>query len=91
MHNSKTKSVSTRSFSDENTQQSTSEENSSLKIAEIFSYPEVWKKAFTLGKNVRFTRTPEVEILRRRLETDPIFAKQFKVFTKKSIKTLQTL
>ncbi|EJF78230.1 DNA translocase ftsK [Bartonella birtlesii LL-WM9] len=91
MHNSKTKSVSTRSFSDENTQQSTSEENSSLKIAEIFSYPEVWKKAFTLGKNVRFTRTPEVEILRRRLETDPIFAKQFKVFTKKEHKNITNI
>ncbi|WP_034987641.1 DNA translocase FtsK [Bartonella florencae] len=82
MHNSKTKSIPTRPFSDEHTQ-STSEGNSSLKIAETFSYPEVWKKAFALGQNVRFTRTPEVEILRRRIETDPTFAKQFKVFTKK--------
>ncbi|WP_208440319.1 DNA translocase FtsK [Bartonella raoultii] len=86
MHNSKKKSISTAS-PDENTP-SASEENSSLKIAEIFSYPEVWKKAFTLGQNVRFTRTPEVEILRRRIETDPIFAKQFKVFTKKEQENL---
>ncbi|WP_208435295.1 DNA translocase FtsK [Bartonella phoceensis] len=87
MHNSKTKSIFTSSFSDESTQ-SASEENSFTKIAETFSYPEVWKKAFTLGQNVRFTRTPEVEILRRRIETDPIFAKQFKVFTKKEQKNL---
>ncbi|GAA5100298.1 DNA translocase FtsK [Bartonella acomydis] len=82
MHNSKTKSIFTRSFSDESTQ-SVSEENSSAKSTEVFSYPEVWKKAFALGQNVRFTRTPEVEILRRRIETDPIFARQFKVLTKK--------
>lgn len=45
------------------------------------------EKAFTLGQNVRFTRTPEVEILRRRIETDPIFAKQFKVLRSKSKKS----
>ncbi|WP_455466446.1 DNA translocase FtsK [Bartonella sp. B39] len=85
MHNSKKKSISTSSFSDESVQ-SVSEGKLSTKIAEIFPYPEVWKKAFMLGQNVRFTRTPEVEILRRRIETDPIFAKQFKIFTKKEQK-----
>ncbi|MBB5073460.1 S-DNA-T family DNA segregation ATPase FtsK/SpoIIIE [Bartonella callosciuri] len=87
MHNSKTKSISSSSFSDKSTQ-SASEGNSSAKIAEIFPYPEVWKKAFTLGQNVRFTRTPEVEILRRRIETDPVFAKQFKFFKEKERENL---
>ncbi|WP_142415837.1 DNA translocase FtsK [Bartonella massiliensis] len=90
MHNSKKKSISTSSFSDDDTQ-SASREDLSLKITEIFPYPEVWKKAFTLGKNVRFTRTPEVEILRRRIETDPIFAKQFKIFTKQDRKRITDL
>ncbi|EJF75355.1 DNA translocase FtsK [Bartonella alsatica] len=90
MHNSKTKSISTPSFSDENTQ-NTSEGDSSTRISEIFSYPEIWKKAFTLGQNVRFTRTPEVEFLRRRIETDPVFAKQFKVFMKKEGKNLTNI
>ncbi|PIT70384.1 DNA translocase FtsK [Bartonella tribocorum] len=87
MHNSKTKSISTSSFSDDSTE-GASREDLSIKITEIFPYPEVWKKAFTLGKNVRFTRTPEVEILRRRIETDPIFAKQFKIFTKQDQKKI---
>ncbi|WP_273719152.1 MULTISPECIES: DNA translocase FtsK [Bartonella] len=87
MHNSKTKSISTSSFSDDGTE-GASREDLSIKITEIFPYPEVWKKAFTLGKNVRFTRTPEVEILRRRIETDPIFAKQFKIFTKQDRKKI---
>ncbi|MCZ2158823.1 FtsK/SpoIIIE domain-containing protein [Bartonella sp. 220] len=90
MHNSKKKSVSTSSFSDENSQ-SASEGNASTKIVEIFPYPEVWKKAFALGQNVRFTRTPEVEILRRRIEEDPIFAKQFKIFTKQEQKNLTNI
>ncbi|WP_375650343.1 DNA translocase FtsK [Bartonella sp. OT172YNZD] len=87
MHNSKTKSISTSSFSDDGTK-AASREDLSIKITEIFPYPEVWKKAFTLGKNVRFTRTPEVEILRRRIETDPVFAKQFKFFTKQDQKKI---
>ncbi|WP_273787849.1 DNA translocase FtsK [Bartonella grahamii] len=87
MHNSKTKSISTPSFSDDGTK-GASREDLSVKITEIFPYPEVWKKAFTLGKNVRFTRTPEVEILRRRIETDPVFAKQFKIFTKQGQKKI---
>ncbi|WP_375681934.1 DNA translocase FtsK [Bartonella sp. CE47NXGY] len=87
MHNSKTKSISTSSFSDDGTK-GASREDLSVKITEIFPYPEVWKKAFALGKNVRFTRTPEVEILRRRIETDPVFAKQFKIFTKQDQKKI---
>ncbi|OLL39805.1 cell division protein [Bartonella henselae] len=87
MHNSKTKSISMSSLSNESTK-GASEKVSSSKITEIFPYPEVWKKAFTLGQNVRFTRTPEVEILRRRIETDPIFAKQFKIFAKQEQKNL---
>ncbi|WP_208433985.1 DNA translocase FtsK [Bartonella taylorii] len=90
MHNSKKKSISTPSFPDESVQDA-SERNSSTKIAEIFPYPEVWKKAFTLGQNVRFTRTPEVEILRRRIETDPVFAKQFKVLIKKEKNNLTNI
>ncbi|WP_375694273.1 DNA translocase FtsK [Bartonella sp. AD24XZML] len=87
MHNSKTKSISTSSFSDDGTK-GASREDLSVKITEIFPYPEVWKKAFALGKNVRFTRTPEVEILRRRIEIDPVFAKQFKIFTKQDQKKI---
>ncbi|WP_212111243.1 DNA translocase FtsK [Bartonella queenslandensis] len=87
MHNSKTKSISTSSFSDDG-KEDASREDLSIRITEIFPYPEVWKKAFTLGKNVRFTRTPEVEILRRRIEADPIFAKQFKIFTKQDRKRI---
>ncbi|EJF92940.1 DNA translocase FtsK [Bartonella taylorii] len=90
MHNSKKKSISTPSFPDESVQDA-SERNSYTKIAEIFPYPEVWKKAFTLGQNVRFTRTPEVEILRRRIETDPVFAKQFKVLIKKEQNNLTNI
>ncbi|EJF85841.1 DNA translocase FtsK [Candidatus Bartonella washoeensis] len=90
MHSSKTKSISTSFFSDESAQ-GASERDSSTNIAEIFSYPEVWKKAFMLGQNVRFTRTPEVEILRRRIETDPVFAKQFQVFTKQERKKLTNI
>ena len=29
------------------------------------AYPSVWLNAFALGENVRFTRTPEVELMRR--------------------------
>ncbi|WP_156850549.1 DNA translocase FtsK [Bartonella refiksaydamii] len=90
MHNSKKKSISTPSFSDESVQD-VSESSSSTKIAEIFPYPEVWKKAFTLRQNVRFTRTPEVEILRRRIETDPVFAKRFKVLTKQERKNFTNI
>ncbi|WP_074380718.1 DNA translocase FtsK [Bartonella doshiae] len=84
MHNSKTKSIFTSSFSDE--ELGGESEKASIRISEIFPYPEVWKKAFTLGQNVRFTRTPEVEILRRRIEEDPVFAKQLKIFMTKERK-----
>ena len=43
-------------------------------------YPTIWKKAFALGQNVRFTRTPEVEIVRKRVENDPDFAEKLKAF-----------
>ncbi|WP_336279117.1 DNA translocase FtsK [Bartonella sp. CB175] len=87
MHNSKTKSISTSSFSDESAK-NVAETSSSADLAKIFPYPEVWKKAFTFGRNARFTRTPEVEILRRRIETDPIFAEQFKIFAEQKHKKL---
>ncbi|WP_413154346.1 DNA translocase FtsK [Bartonella sp. cb54] len=90
MHNSKTKPISTFSFSNEGAKVA-SEKKLSAKAVEIFPYPEVWKKAFTLGQNVRFTRTPEVEILRRRIETDPIFAKQFKVSTEQESQKLTSV
>ncbi|WP_455475911.1 DNA translocase FtsK [Bartonella sp. B17] len=90
MSNSKTKSISTSSFSDEGAEDA-SRKNSSTKVTEIFPYPEVWKKAFTLGQNVRFTRTPEVEILRRRIETDPTFAKQFQIFTEQEQEKLNNI
>lgn len=32
------------------------------------SYPAVWKEAFSLKENVRFTRTPEVELMRQSIE-----------------------
>ncbi|WP_455478906.1 DNA translocase FtsK [Bartonella sp. B10] len=90
MHNLKKTSISTFFLSDEGAEDK-SRENSSTKVTEIFSYPEVWKKAFTLGQNVRFTRTPEVEILRRRIETDPIFAKKFKIFSEEERKKLTNI
>ncbi|WP_246713184.1 DNA translocase FtsK [Bartonella apis] len=43
-------------------------------------YPTIWKKAFALGQNVRFTRTPEVELVRKRVESDPDFAEKLKAF-----------
>ena len=43
-------------------------------------YPTIWKKAFALGQNVRFTRTPEVELVRKRVENDPDFAEKLKAF-----------
>ncbi|MCZ2203308.1 DNA translocase FtsK [Bartonella sp. A05] len=82
MRNLKTKSISTSCVADKNAE-GASEKKSSSSISDIFSYPDVWKQAFTLGQNVRFTRTPEVEILRRRIETDPIFAKRFKALQEK--------
>lgn len=39
-------------------------------------YPPIWRKAFALSHNVRFTRTPDVELIRKRAETDPAYAKQ---------------
>ncbi|WP_336276931.1 DNA translocase FtsK [Bartonella sp. CB178] len=87
MHNSKTKSTFASSFPDEGAEGAL-RGGPSTKITEIFPYPEVWKRAFTLGRNVRFTRTPEVEILRRRIEADPIFAKKFKIFTEQEKKRL---
>ncbi|CBI75911.1 Cell division transmembrane protein [Bartonella clarridgeiae 73] len=79
MRHLKKKSIST-SFPADKSAEGVSKKNSSVSVVEVLSYPAVWKKAFSLGQNVRFTRTPEVEILRRRIETDPVFAKQFKVF-----------
>ncbi|WP_455477210.1 DNA translocase FtsK [Bartonella sp. B41] len=90
MHNSKKKSIFTSSFSNEDVEDA-SGKSLSAKITEIFPYPEVWKKAFSLGKNVRFTRTPEIEILRRRIETDPVFARKFKIFVKKKQKNLTNI
>ncbi|OPB31170.1 DNA translocase FtsK [Bartonella sp. AR 15-3] len=84
------KSIST-SFPADKSAEDVSKKNSSANIVEILSYPTVWKKAFSLGKNVRFTRTPEVEILRRRIETDPIFAKQFKGFAEKKQQRLTNM
>ena len=43
-------------------------------------YPTIWKKAFALGQNVRFTRTPEVELVRKRVENDPDFAEKLNAF-----------
>ncbi|EJF89407.1 DNA translocase FtsK [Bartonella tamiae] len=61
----------------------TKDDNNSVitsdKSAEL-AYPTVWKKAFALTDNVRFTRTPEVELLRRRIENDPAFAQKYKAF-----------
>ncbi|ENN91965.1 DNA translocase FtsK [Bartonella bovis] len=81
MRNLKTISMSTSCLVDKNAE-SASEQNSSDIFDKMFSYPTVWKKAFTLEQNVRFTRTPEVEILRRRIEENPVFAKRFKAFAK---------
>ncbi|AGF74100.1 cell division protein FtsK [Bartonella australis AUST/NH1] len=90
MRNLKIKSISAPCVTDQS-METVSEKTLSPDISEMFSYPEVWKKAFSLGKNVRFTRTPEVEILRRRIETDPIFAKQFKVFAQQEKQRLASI
>ncbi|AQX30218.1 DNA translocase FtsK [Bartonella schoenbuchensis] len=81
MRNLKTISMSTSCLVDKDAENA-SEQNSSGSSDKMFSYPTVWKKAFTLEQNVRFTRTPEVEILRRRIEENPIFAKRFETFAK---------
>ncbi|OPB29096.1 DNA translocase FtsK [Bartonella sp. WD12.1] len=81
MRNLKTISMSTSCLVDKDAEDA-SEQNSSGSFDKMFSYPTVWKKAFTLEQNVRFTRTPEVEILRRRIEGNPIFAKRFETFAK---------
>ncbi|MCZ2328906.1 DNA translocase FtsK [Bartonella sp. F02] len=87
MRNLNIKSTFASSFLDKNAE-GQSEQTSSTEVAEMFSYPTVWKKAFSLGQNVRFTRTPEVEILRRRIETDPVFAQQFQALSAKEKKKL---
>lgn len=58
------------------TSRASDKKSSSVKALEsvVSHYPPVWKSAFTLSQNVRFTRTPEIEIIRRRIEIDPDFA-----------------
>ncbi|ALE02834.1 DNA translocase FtsK [Bartonella ancashensis] len=88
MRHLKTQSVSTSLEANKNTEYAL-EENSSDSTLGMFSYPTVWRKAFALGENVRFTRTPEVEILRRRIQTDPIFSKQFESFSRKKLQRFE--
>jgi len=37
----------------------------------------LWRQAFTLANNVRFTRTPDCEIIRNRAQRDPDYAARF--------------
>jgi len=39
------------------------------------NYSPIWQKAFALADNVRFTRTPDCELRRRRAALDPVYAK----------------
>jgi len=39
------------------------------------NYSPIWQKAFALADNVRFTRTPDRELRRRRAAIDPAYAK----------------
>jgi len=41
-------------------------------------HPPLWRQAFYLADNVRFTRTPDCELIRKRAETDPEYAARLK-------------
>jgi len=46
-----------------------------------------WRKAFSLADNVRFTRTPDCEIIRKRAEIDPDYAARFGARAQKKQRT----
>lgn len=79
MRNLKTNPVSARSVANRSDGAASQNEAGANKTAET-QYPTIWKKAFALGQNVRFTRTPEVELVRKRVENDPDFAEKLKAF-----------
>ena len=79
MRNLKTNPVSSRSVANRGDGAAPQNEAGANKTTET-QYPTIWKKAFALGQNVRFTRTPEVELVRKRVENDPDFAEKLKAF-----------
>ncbi|MHC5305755.1 DNA translocase FtsK [Bartonella sp. LJL80] len=80
MRNLKTNPVSPHTQTDSADAAASQQTPPVLDKAASLAYPTVWKKAFALGQNVRFTRTPEVELLRRRIENEPGFAEKLKAF-----------
>lgn len=80
MRNLKTNVVSTRPSTDRAEIPQVRNTSTEITKSVTSAYPTVWKKAFALGQNVRFTRTPEVELLRKRVESDPGFAEKLKAF-----------
>ncbi|UXM94435.1 DNA translocase FtsK [Bartonella sp. HY329] len=47
-----------------------------LLLESLADYPPIWRQAFALTENVRFTRTPDIEIIRKKAESDPAYAEQ---------------
>lgn len=47
-----------------------------LLLESLADYPPIWRQAFALAENVRFTRTPDIEIIRKKAESDPAYAEQ---------------
>ena len=80
MRNLKTNPVSSRPLASHVGGTNSAESEKTANPALETQYPTIWKKAFALGQNVRFTRTPEVEILRKRVENDPDFAEKLTAF-----------
>lgn len=80
MRNLKTNPVSARPSANRAEPSNSKKAATEADQAIVPAYPTIWKKAFALGQNVRFTRTPEVELLRKRIENDPGFAEKMKAF-----------
>ncbi|RCK99991.1 MAG: S-DNA-T family [Candidatus Tokpelaia sp. JSC189] len=61
----------------------TSVKDTSLKIRCSEDYSPIWRQAFALAHNVRFTRTPDVELMRKRSTTGLSDAKTLSLPEKK--------
>jgi len=64
--------------------------NSEAQMSEQAQLPP-WRQAFSLAENVRFTRTPDCELMRKRAEIDPDYAARLalRAAQKKQQKTTQ--
>jgi len=54
----------------------TSGENRQGEITCLDDYSTIWRTAFALAHNVRFTRTPDVELMRKRAATDLAYTRR---------------